>query len=233
MILFVAGIDTGIGKTVATGLMARWFVARGYSVVTQKLVQTGCTGFSEDILLHRKLMGVDLLPEDRGGLTCPYVFRFPGSPQLAATLEGKTVEVNRLADAARQLAQRYDIVLVEGVGGLCVPLTDETTVLDFVTDRAWPTVLVTTPRLGSVNHTLLSLEALHARNLPLAGVMYNLFDSALPEIVRDSRRVFENALRRMAYDAPIWDLPCVAGEEPGAILSKGLFPFSFSCTGGR
>ena len=216
MILFVAGIDTGIGKTVATGLMARWYAGRGRSVVTQKLVQTGGEGFSEDILMHRKIMGVELLPEDRAGLTCPYVFIFPGSPHLSAELEERRVDTDRLEDATRELARRYDIVLVEGVGGLCVPLTEETTALDFLSWQGWPTVLVTAPRLGSINHTLLSLEALHARRLPLAGVIYNLYHTARPEIVDDTRLVIERALRRLRYDAPVLDLPragCDGGHE--------------------
>jgi dethiobiotin synthetase len=216
MILFVTGIDTGIGKTVAVGLMARWYAARGFAVVTQKLVQTGCEGFPEDILAHRQLMGTDLFPEDRRGLTCPYVFRFPGSPHLAAALEGKRIDTGRLEAAARELAARYEVVLVEGVGGLCVPLTARTTVLDFVARQRWPVILVTAPRLGSINHTLLALEALRSRALPLAAVLYNLRFTALPEIVNDTRRVIEDALRVMGYDAPVLDLPAMDADPPVA-----------------
>lgn len=207
LILFVAGIDTGIGKTIATGLMARWYAARGVSVATQKLVQTGCAGLSEDVLAHRRLMGAESLPEDRMGITCPFVFRFPGSPHLAAALEGRRVDCGRLAGATRELARRYDVVLVEGVGGLCVPLTDEITAVDFVARQGWPVVLVTAPRLGSINHSLLSLEALKTRSIPLAGVIYNLHHAAAPEIVADTRRIIANALRRIGSAAPIIDLP--------------------------
>ena len=220
MILFVAGIDTGIGKTMATGLMARWYVARGVSVMTQKLIQTGCDGFSEDIRVHRTLMGIDLLPEDRLGLTCPYVLRFPGSPHLAAALDGQKIDTDRLESATRELAQRYNIVIVEGVRGLCVPLTEESTVLDFLERQGWPVILVTAPRLGSINHTLLSLEALRTRNLSLAAVIYNLYHTARPEIIRDTRRVIENAMRRMKYTAPIIDIPVAgAGEFVNADFS--------------
>ena len=197
MILFVAGIDTGIGKTMATGLMARWYATRGVSVVTQKLVQTGCKGLLEDILVRRKLMGDDLLPEDRLGLSCPYVFGFPGSPHLAATLAGRSFDMGKLEAAALELAQRYEIVLVEGVGGLCVPLTDEATVLDFLARQGWPIILVTVPRLGSINHTLLSLEALRSRHLPLTAVIYSLHRTARLEIVCDTCLVIGQALRRI------------------------------------
>jgi len=222
MILFVSGIDTGIGKTVATGRLARWYAACGFSVVTQKLIQTGCEGLSEDILVHRKIMGIDLLPEDHTGLTCPFVFGFPSSPHLAAELAGQRVDTERLGTAARELAQRYEGVLVEGAGGLCVPLTAETTVLDFLAREGWPVVLVTTPRLGSINHTLLSLEALHARRLPLAAVIYNLYQPARPEIVHDTRRVIGNALRRMGYAAPVLDLARADSDTPGDPDFEGL-----------
>lgn len=82
-VICISGIDTDIGKTVATGLMAKALLLRGYSVITQKVAQTGCTGISEDIQEHRKLMGVELLSEDQDGLTCPYVFSKACSPVLS------------------------------------------------------------------------------------------------------------------------------------------------------
>ena len=104
--------------------------------------------------------------------------------------------------------------LIEGVGGLCVPLTEEVTVLDFIAHQAWPVVLVTAPRLGSINHTLLSLEALRARRHPLAAVMYNLHIAASPEIVSDTRRVIRTALARTGLDVPLLDLPSSAAGHP-------------------
>jgi dethiobiotin synthetase len=222
MIVFVAGIDTGIGKTIATGLLARWYQSQGMTVLTQKLVQTGCTGFSEDILVHRKIMGIGLLPEDSMGLTCPYVFKFAGSPHLAAALAGQSVDVCKLADATQELARRYDVVLVEGIGGLCVPLTDELTVLDLVAGQGWPVVLVTVSRLGSINHTLLSLEAIHARHIPLMGVIYNLHSPAHLEVVRDTRRVIEGALRHMQYAVPIVDIGTVNRDLPREVKFDGF-----------
>lgn len=206
MILFVTGIDTGIGKTIATGVLAAGYAARGARVITQKLAQTGCEGFPEDLLTHRRLMGSERLPEDDSGLTCPYVFRFPASPHLAAALEQRRVELTRLAGAAAELARRCDVLLVEGVGGLCVPLTPEATVLDFVAGQAWPVVLVTSSRLGSINHTLLSLDALRARGLPLAAVIYNTFPPQPPEIEADTRAVIVAALARAGSRAPVLDL---------------------------
>ena len=215
MILFITGIDTGIGKTVVTGSMAQCYAANGIKVITQKLVQTGCTGMSEDILAHRNIMQSGLLPEDHSGLSCPYVFKFAGSPQLAAALEGRRIDTAALAEATGGLTQRYEIVLIEGAGGLCVPLNEQTTILDFLARHQWPVVLVTAPRLGSINHTLLSLAALHEHRIPTAAVIYNLYHSAPPEIVNDTRCVIKKTLRAMNSKAAVIDFPA---EDTGEAL---------------
>ncbi len=208
MILFVTGIDTGVGKTLATGHLAAAFASTGRRVITQKLVQTGCDGASEDILEHRRIMQCGLLPDDQAGLTCPYCFSFPASPHLAAAREGRRIDVDTIIQAADTLAQRHDILLIEGAGGLCVPLNEETTILDLLTRQRWPTVLVSTPRLGSINHTLLSLDALRVRDIPIAGILYNLHPGNHPEIVADTRRVIRRALLAINPAASLVDLPC-------------------------
>ncbi len=122
-IIFVTGIDTGIGKSVATGLMARWLAQRGRTVITQKLVQTGCRGpVAEDIVVHRRLMGTGLLDVDRDGTTCPFIFAYPASPDLAARLAGRVVDTAVIDRATDRLAARFEHVLIEGVGGVLVPL---------------------------------------------------------------------------------------------------------------
>ncbi|MFO7902349.1 MAG: dethiobiotin synthase [Planctomycetota bacterium] len=216
MILFVTGIDTEIGKTVATGLLAAWLQAQGHRTITQKLVQTGGQEAADDVCHHRRLMGIGPLPEDQQGLTCPAVYPFPASPHLAARLAGEVVDIQRIVDCATQLAARYEFVLVEGVGGLLVPLTQDTKVIDLIASQAWPVVLVTAPRLGSINHTLLSLEAIEARGLELAAVVYNLHYPAASEIVADTRRVVQKALVTMGHAAPMIDLPSEAG--PGTAV---------------
>lgn len=210
MIVFVAGIDTGVGKTAATGMMARYLAERGRTVITQKLAQTGCDEQSEDIVAHRRLMGCGLLPEDRQGLTCPYCFRYPASPHLAAALEGRAIDIEVIRRATETLGAAFDWVVVEGVGGLCVPLTDDMTVLDHIAAQRYPVVLVTSPVLGSINHTLLSLEALQRRAVPVLGLVYNRAFEADPVIAEDSRRVFRRALARRGYPDRIVDLPRIA-----------------------
>jgi dethiobiotin synthetase len=203
----ICGIDTGIGKSVAVGLMARHLLAKGEQVITQKLVQTGCSERSADILIHRKLMEVGWLAEDEQKLTCPYCFSFPGSPHLAAALANRTIDPGVITAATARLREKYDWVLLEGAGGLLVPLTEETTILDYLATEDIPIILVTSSRLGSINHTLMSLEVIRARQAKLAGLVYNTFEQSPPEIVQDSCRVFARALAAYGFREQIVILP--------------------------
>ena len=156
-VYFISGIDTGIGKTVAVGMMCRSLQAAGRKWISVKMVQTGCRGFAEDLEVHRKLAGVGKFPEDEAGLTAPQIFGYPASPLLAARLEGGVVDLDGIARAVAEVARRYELVLVEGAGGLCVPLTENELAVDFAAREGWPLILVTSGRLGAINHTLLSL----------------------------------------------------------------------------
>ena len=201
-VYFVSGIDTGIGKTVAAGMIARSLLGTGVRAATVKMVQTGCRGFSEDLELHRKLMGIPFLTEDLAGLTAPQIFEFPASPHFAAAREGRAVDVERIADAVRQVAAKYDVTLVEGAGGLAVPLTEDLLTVDFAAGQNWPVLLVASGHLGSLNHILLSLEALRARKMRLAGVVWNYSLDADPEIDADSFKMTEKYLARYGFAVP-------------------------------
>ena len=185
----LCGIDTGVGKSVATGLLAGFLLAQNHSVITQKPVQTGCRGKAADIILHRRLMGMDWNDFDEQGLTCSYCFPFPASPHLAARLAGSAIEPGVISRASESLAAAHEFLLIEGAGGLLVPLTENLLLLDYLQQCGYPLILVTSPRLGSINHTLLALEAIKSRNIRLLGLVYNLHGDNPVEIVRDSLQV--------------------------------------------
>ena len=170
---FISGIDTDAGKSYVTGYLASLIMKEGKSVITQKFIQTGNTGFSEDIDLHRKIMGVEMLPEDLDHTTAPVIFSYPASAQLAARLDGREIDLAVIDEATRKLKERYDIVLIEGAGGLMVPVTDDFFTIDYVSSRRLPLILVANGVLGSINHTVLSLEAIKARGIELAALIYN------------------------------------------------------------
>lgn len=196
----ICGIDTGVGKSVVTGLLARHLLDQGKSVLTQKPVQTGCDKRPEDILAHRKFMGMNWQTQDEQGLTCPYCFPLPASPHLAAEHAAVTIDPAKLDQTTDTLAAQVDQLFIEGAGGLLVPLTRTLLLLDYLQTRSFPLILVTSPRLGSINHTLLCLEAVRQRNMSLLGLVYNLHGKHRPEIVADSLQVFRQALEH--YDFP-------------------------------
>lgn len=173
--IFISGIDTDAGKTYATAHYARILQAQGLSVITQKFIQTGCTDSSEDIEAHRRLLGTGMLAEDREGLTAPVIFTYPASAQLAARIDGREIDLSLIERATDELLRRYDRVLIEGAGGLMVPITDSYFAIDYVVEHRLPLVLTTNGRLGSINHTILSLEAIKARGIELKAVIYNQF----------------------------------------------------------
>lgn len=204
MIIFVSGIHTDAGKSYATGWLANKLKAEGKSVITQKFIQTGNIGRSEDIEVHRRIMGCGELEEDRQGLTAPQIFSYPCSPQLAAEIDGRPIDFNAIDSAMEQLAEKYDVVLVEGAGGLMVPLTDDFWTIDYIASRGLPVALVSNGTLGSINHTLLSLEVLERRAIPLHSVIYNsYFDSKDPRIAADTVGFIRRYLARRHPDTPL------------------------------
>ena len=173
-VFFVSGIDTGIGKTYCTGYLAKMWNAEGVRTITQKLVQTGNVDISEDIEKHREIMNMGWFAEDETKLTMPEIFSYPASPHLATQIDGREIDFAKIEDATLQLASQYDRVLLEGAGGLMVPLTKDLLSIDYIHQPHLPVILVSSGRLGSINHTLLSLEALKARGIELYALAYNL-----------------------------------------------------------
>jgi len=195
----ITGIDTDIGKTIVTGLLGRYLLDRGAKVITQKIVQTGCRGISEDIVEHRRIMGLELLPEDKSGLTCPYVFPDPCSPHLAASLAGGEIDGQRISAATKELGKSYDHIILEGVGGLYVPLNRNATLVDYLQEKNMPLILVSSNRLGSINHTLSALEIIKQKGLELRGIVYNRYLVVDKSIEEDSREIFKQALRQRGF----------------------------------
>ena len=189
-VFFVSGIDTGIGKTYATGLLARDWRSKGIHTITQKLVQTGSEGVSEDIVQHRRLMGTGFTKEDSLGWTMPEIFRYPSSPHLAAALENRTINFEKIRQATENLSAVYDAVLIEGAGGLMVPLTRDYLIVDYIEQMQYPLILVSSGRLGSINHTLLSLELIKHRKITLHSLVYNAYPKTADAIIEKDTKAY-------------------------------------------
>ena len=207
-VYFISGIDTGIGKTYTTGYLAKLWNAQGKKTITQKLIQTGNSDISEDIEQHRKMMQMGWFPEDESKLTMPEIFTYPASPHLATKIDGREIDFQKIEDATRQLAHKYEVVLLEGAGGLMVPLTTELLTVDYLAEKKFPVILVSSGRLGSINHTLLSLEALKSRGLELYALAYNLNDESQdPLISKDTSDYLKVYLAKHFPQAQWIDIP--------------------------
>ena len=189
-IIFVSGIDTGVGKSFATGYMAKEWNAKGIRTITQKFIQTGNDDISEDIEIHRKIAGTGFLPEDESRLTMPEIYSYPCSPHLAAEIDGRPIDFSKIEKAAEILAGQYDRVLQEGAGGLMVPLTRDLLTIDYVRDRQLPLILVTSGKLGSINHTLLSLEAIKSRGIRLHSLVFNMYPEEEDTTISDDTQAY-------------------------------------------
>jgi dethiobiotin synthase len=193
--IFVAGTGTGVGKTVVTGLLLRRLRAQGLAVAPMKPVQTGAPRteagwLAPDLEVLLEAGGLSPTPAQRAAMA-PYCFEHASSPHLAARLEGRRIDIKVILESCRTLASDLgrDGVLLEGAGGLLVPIHQTTTMLDLIQVLEARVVLVSANVLGTINHTLLSLRALAAASVPVAGVVMNAIDSNEdPEILADNPR---------------------------------------------
>jgi dethiobiotin synthetase len=219
---FITGIDTGIGKTVVTGMIAKYFLSIGKKVTTMKPVQTGCTGIAEDILVHRSIMGVEPDRFDLEGITAPFVFEYPASPHLSAELEGCKIDVSLIDKSLKILAENFETVLIEGAGGIYVPITRDYTTLDFIASRSIPTIVVSSPKLGSINHTMMTLEMLKSRKIPVAALVYNMYPAEKEEISNDSINVIKHFSKKLGLKFPFFITPFIDEKTNITVDFKGL-----------
>lgn len=205
---FVSGIDTDAGKSYCTGWLARELTEKGQKVITQKFIQTGDCGISEDIELHRRIMETEMFPEDLDHTTHPVVFSYPCSPHLAARLDKRAIDFNAIEQATARLTENYDTVLIEGAGGLMVPLSDDYLTIDYVKEHDLPLIFVTHGGLGSINHTLLALEAIKNHGVKLDTLLYNkVHDNEDSIIAGDTREFLAKWMEKHFPDARIIDVP--------------------------
>lgn len=177
--VFIAGTDTGVGKTVVTGLLSRYLVKKGYRAVTQKWVQTGRAEFSHDIDTHLRLMKMRRKDfKDHLPFMAPYIFDLAYSPHLAARLEKKKIDINKIRRSMDNLAKNFDIVIIEGTGGLLAPLNKKILLIDVIRRFRLPVLLVVENRLGAINHALMSIEALMRRGIKIIGLIFNNISKA-------------------------------------------------------
>lgn len=172
--IFITGTDTGVGKTVVAAAIARYLSLNGFSVGVLKPVTSGAVEkdgslVSEDADLLRRASGCTAPRQ----ITSPHVLREPIAPSEAALREGKVVRFELILHAYEQLASSHDIVIVEGAGGLLVPLGPGLLVADLPARLGLPLLIVARPDLGTVNHTLMTCECALSRHIRTLGIVIN------------------------------------------------------------
>ena len=174
---FVTGTDTGVGKTVVTSALVSILRNAGIDTVPMKPVQTGCRRrgnrwYSPDLESCLSLTGLSVSKYERS-LMSPYCFEKESSPHLAAQAAGTTIKLDRIRKSFQMLQKKHEAVVVEGIGGVLVPLNRKKTILDLMLELNLPVILVSRPTLGTLNHTFLSLNELRRANLTVFGIIFN------------------------------------------------------------
>ncbi len=190
---FITGTDTGVGKTYVACEMMRDFVVQGYKVVGMKPVAAGedfvgGTWVNEDVL---KLEAASNVKAPREWVN-PYSFKEAIAPHIAAENAGVKIEINVIQQAFMRLADMADIVIVEGAGGFLVPLNGQATVADLAAALHIPLILVVGMKLGCINHSLLTAEAIAVRKLSLHGWVANQIDENMPALEENLATITQN-----------------------------------------
>jgi dethiobiotin synthetase len=200
---FIAGTDTGVGKTLFATALVRAVAARGVRVEVMKPVAAGAVmtpqGLRNDDALALIAAARSEQPYERVNPCC---FELAASPHIAAQEAGSTIDRARIRDSFAQLRAASELVVVEGAGGWLAPIGDRETMADVAADLQLPVLLVVGMRLGCLNHALLTREAIERRTLPFAGWVANRID---PSMVRLEANLA--TLERRLGAAPLAILP--------------------------
>ncbi len=172
--IFITGTDTGVGKTLVAAGIASAFRERGINVGVMKPIHTGCktrkgTLIPEDSVKLAKSASV----EDSLGLITPYSFREPVAPFVAATENNVVINPERIIKSFKTLCKRHEYMIIEGIGGVLVPITQSFYLADLIKRLKLPALIVTRPGLGTINHTMLTINCLKERKTPLIGIVIN------------------------------------------------------------
>ncbi len=204
--MFVTGTDTGVGKTIITGLIGRYLSDKGYNVITQKWIQTGCRDtMGPDVRLHLKIMH-----RSENGLSeylrhiSPYVFKVPSSPHLASLIENKIIKPERIIKSFKLLSRNFDFVIVEGIGGALVPFNKKRLVIDIVRDLDLAVLVVAQNKLGAINHSLLTIEALEKRKIKILGIIFNNLKGESSRIIEDNPVIIKALAKQRVFGILPW-----------------------------
>lgn len=186
---FVTATDTSIGKTIVSAALIRAMRYMGHKAAAMKPIETGCVK-RDNILLPSDgifLKNVSSMNEKINTIT-PCMYEKPLSPLAASEIEDKEVDLPRIMQAYKDLSGRYDVIIVEGIGGLSVPISRNYFVSDLVAEMALPLIIVARPTLGTINHTLLTIHYAISKELAIAGVIINYSSEPENDIAEETNK---------------------------------------------
>jgi dethiobiotin synthetase len=172
--LFITGTDTGVGKTVVAAAIIKALHLQGIHACGMKPIETGCsrvgnTLYPSDGMFLKKVARMD----EHIGFVTPYCFENPVAPSLASEMEGKAIHIPLITEKFQALLERYPAVVVEGIGGILVPIKKDYFVVDLIRELDLPLVIVARPSLGTINHTLLTIDYALGKGIKVSGVIIN------------------------------------------------------------
>ncbi len=171
--IFITGTDTDVGKTIVAAGLALVLRSQGVRVGVMKPIATGCLDFGKRLVSADAAFLMEAAENEYTGYSSPSRFKHPVSPNVAADFEKKEVDLDQIRKAYASLEKKYDFIIVEGIGGLMVPINPRYYVTDLIREFKLPVVVVSKPGIGTINHTLLTVDAARIRGLDVKGIIFN------------------------------------------------------------
>ena len=208
--IFITGTDTSVGKTLVTAALALHLKKRGLVVGVMKPIETGVLSAKAAQSDAARLRSI-IESEETLGAICPYSFELPVAPLAAAQAEGQAINPDTIKKVYRLLSGRYDCMVVEGIGGVHVPVTHSSDVTDLIKQLRLSVVVVGRSGLGGINHALLTIEALRRKRISIVALVLNRTHSVQSALSRIQERTTIDILRKQAGVPVLGPLP----YEPG------------------
>jgi len=185
--LFVTGTDTGVGKTIIAGGIAKILSDQGRRVGVFKPIATGCRRRWEGLVSEdTEFLALCANSDHPLSVITPVGYVTPAAPVVSAECERRPIDFAAVAEAYNHICADSDVVLVEGIGGVRVPLTTQFDVLDLAGEFELPVVIVARPKLGTINHTLMTIDCVRAARLSVAGIVINGFDATTATVAEET-----------------------------------------------
>jgi dethiobiotin synthetase len=204
--VFITGTDTGVGKTLVAATVAMALKKQGHEVGVMKPIETGVVPSTVARSDAARLRAI-VESEDAMGAVCPFQLEWPVAPLAAAQAERRVIDPKVIQQVYRLLCQHHAYMIVEGIGGVHVPIARSTEVVDLITRLRIPVVIVGRAGLGGINHALLTIEALRRRKIRIVALVLNRTAPGRSKLARIQERTTLEILRRQAGVPVLGPLP--------------------------